>query len=197
MIFTQAHNKRINNKFIKKCLTLEKLTYMLEDFRLRIFVTVAKEKSFTKASELLGVTQSAVSQSIAALEKASGARLFERLKGETVLTPSGRIFLCYAEKVMEDFAAMSVIFTPVEETTVRVMADPQVFEYMTLNLLKDCLEAHPQIHLQRVDSDADVKVELVPVENKKGMLTLCYHPSETFASTELWKVLSYALEPVL
>ena len=170
---------------------------MLEDFRLRIFVTVAREKSFTKASELLGITQSAVSQSIAALEKAAGARLFERLKGETVLTSAGRIFLGYAEKVMQDFSAMSAVFTPLEETAVRVMADPQVFGYLASCLLKDYLESHPQITLECVDSDPDIRVELVPVENKRGMLTLCYHPSETFASTELWKVLSYALEPAL
>ena len=53
---------------------------MLEDFRLKVFVAVAREKSFTKAAEALGITQSAVSQSIAAAEKTAGCRLFERLQ---------------------------------------------------------------------------------------------------------------------
>ena len=62
---------------------------MLEDFRLKVFVTVAKEGSFTKAAAALGVTQPAVSQNIAELERLLERKLFDRMKGETLLTPEG------------------------------------------------------------------------------------------------------------
>ena len=42
---------------------------MLDDFRLRVFMMVAAESSFTRAAQHLGVTQPAVSQHIAELEK--------------------------------------------------------------------------------------------------------------------------------
>jgi addiction module HigA family antidote len=72
---------------------------MLEDFRLKVFVTVASEGSFTKAAAVLGVSQPAVSQNVAELEKLSGFKLFERLRGEVVLTPQGVVFKEFAERI--------------------------------------------------------------------------------------------------
>ena len=71
---------------------------MLEDFRLRVFLTVAQEGSFTLASKKLHVSQPAVSQNIAELEKTLGAVLFERLRGEVRLTDKGKLFKGYAEQ---------------------------------------------------------------------------------------------------
>ena len=45
---------------------------MFEDFRLKVFMAVATEGSFTKAAAVLGISQPAVSQNIAELEKSSG-----------------------------------------------------------------------------------------------------------------------------
>ena len=170
---------------------------MLEDFRLKVFVTVAREKSFTKAAEALGVTQSAVSQSVAAAEKAAGCRLFERQRGETVLTPAGCVFKSFAERLLEDISGMEMMFVPVEMTTVRVAAASQLFEYLTDNLLKDFLAVHPQVRMENVslDETADIRVELIPINNKRGIITLGYYPSESFAATDLWRALSYILKP--
>lgn len=170
---------------------------MLEIFRLKVFMAVANEKSFTKAAELLGVTQSAVSQSVAAAEKTAGCRLFERLRGETVLTPAGQIFKSYAEKLLQDFSDMEMMFSLQDEAVVRVAAAQQVFEYVTGNLLNDFLAVHPQVIMKQVglEETADIRVELIPINNKRGIITLGYHPSESFASTELWRALSYFLKP--
>ena len=48
---------------------------MLQDFRLKVFMAVAEYGSFTKAAESLGVSQPAVSQNIAELERNLGVRL--------------------------------------------------------------------------------------------------------------------------
>ena len=73
---------------------------MTEDFRLRVFLTLAQEKSFTKAAAKLGVTQPAVSTNISELEKGLGVKLFERLHGETVLTPEGKVYMRYVENLL-------------------------------------------------------------------------------------------------
>ena len=62
---------------------------MLDDFRLRVFMMAAAEGSFTRAAQHLGVSQPAVSQNIAELEKQVGAVLFDRKRGEVTLTPEG------------------------------------------------------------------------------------------------------------
>ncbi|MCR5760138.1 MAG: LysR family transcriptional regulator [Bacteroidales bacterium] len=56
--------------------------------------------SFTAAASSLGLTQPAVSQSIAELEKTLGVQLFERSRGEVRLTPKGELFMGYARQIM-------------------------------------------------------------------------------------------------
>ena len=65
-----------------------------DDFR--VFTTVAREGSYTRAARRLSVTQSAVSRRIARLEKAIGARLFDRGTRGVELTSEGNRLLNYA-----------------------------------------------------------------------------------------------------
>ena len=60
---------------------------MLDDSRLRIFLTAAKTGNFTQTARQFGITQPAVSQNISDLEKAYGLRLFDRTRSSAVLTP--------------------------------------------------------------------------------------------------------------
>jgi DNA-binding transcriptional LysR family regulator len=64
---------------------------------------VADERSFGRAADRLGYTQSAVSQQIAALERAVGGRLFERPGGPRPIeiTPLGSIVLEHAHDVLQ------------------------------------------------------------------------------------------------
>ena len=50
---------------------------MLEDFRLKVFITLSQERSFTRAAEQLHVSQPAVSQNISELEKQFGLKFFD------------------------------------------------------------------------------------------------------------------------
>src|SRR6266487_5757100 len=63
---------------------------------------LAQQGSFGRAAVALGYTQSAVSQQIAALERAVGARLVERPGGPrpVTLTEAGRLLLRHAESIM-------------------------------------------------------------------------------------------------
>ena len=76
---------------------------MLEDFRLRVFLTVANAKSFTKAAAQLAVSQPAVSQHISELEKTFGQKLFQRQRGETVLTDAEVMLYDYATDILERY----------------------------------------------------------------------------------------------
>jgi LysR family glycine cleavage system transcriptional activator len=56
---------------------------------IRVFEAAARLKSFTRASDELGVTQAAVSWQVKALERRLGQTLFRRLPREVALTPAG------------------------------------------------------------------------------------------------------------
>ena len=70
---------------------------MLDLKRLRILREVAARGSFSAAAESLYVSQSAVSQQIAALEAESGVQLLLRLKGGPVLTEAGELLVSHAD----------------------------------------------------------------------------------------------------
>jgi len=64
----------------------------LNILRIKYFVDVANFKSFTKAAQHNYVSQTAVSQQIASIEKELDVQLFERTKGKVELTPAGKSF---------------------------------------------------------------------------------------------------------
>jgi LysR family transcriptional regulator, transcriptional activator of the cysJI operon len=71
----------------------------LENFRLKVFRTVAEHLNFRKAAEHLFLTQPAVTQQIKALEDDIGLRLFDRSGNRVSLTPQGTLLLSYAKKL--------------------------------------------------------------------------------------------------
>ena len=171
---------------------------MLEDFRLKIFLTVAQEGGFTKAASVLDITQPSVSQNIAELEKQLGTKLVERLRGEVVLTPAGRIFKDYAEKILAQYSESCQVLARFPDTKVRITASEEVFDYLVDDLLSDFLQVHQEVSFERAFiGDCDLKIVLVPDNEKRGMFALSYHPSSSFASTRLWRVLSQCLKPTL
>lgn len=102
-----------------------KFAGMLGDFRLKVFLALSKTGSFTKTAAALGISQPAVSQNIAELEKDLGVRLFERGRGEISLTPQGRAFQSYAGKILYWYDSARMMFSPggpARRKTVRICA---------------------------------------------------------------------------
>lgn len=64
--------------------------------QLRLIATVASEGSFSRAAAVLGVTQSAVSQGVRAVEAALGRQLVVRGARRLAVTPDGEAYLVYA-----------------------------------------------------------------------------------------------------
>ena len=78
------------------------------DFRqIRYALSVAKERSFTKASVRLNISQSAVSEQVKLLEKELGFPLFRRTSRGIEQTERGRTFLYEAERVVGDVLSLT------------------------------------------------------------------------------------------
>src|SRR5574340_570148 len=72
----------------------------MADRRLQVFHAVARQLSFTKAAEVLFMTQPAVTFQIKQLEEHFNTRLFDRGHGKISLTPAGEVVLEYAERIL-------------------------------------------------------------------------------------------------
>ncbi|MCS7173187.1 MAG: LysR family transcriptional regulator [Armatimonadetes bacterium] len=73
---------------------------MLNVHQLKIFHTVARAGSFSRAAEALGITQPSVSIQVRDLERALGVELFEQIGKRTYLTEAGRVLEEYASRIL-------------------------------------------------------------------------------------------------
>ena len=135
---------------------------MLEDFRLKVFMAVSEEGSFTRAARKLGITQPAVSQNVAELEKDLGTVLFTRNRGAVSLTPSGKTFKEYASRILYWYSAAGVMFGPqgrlASGRPVRVSADC-LAEALLPSVLSRLVSACPGLSFD-VSGSGDVACDL-------------------------------------
>lgn len=68
--------------------------------QLEVLVTVARERSFSRAAEVLDRTQPAISQAIRRLEGDVGEKLFDRSSKDGTLTPAGQVLLTHAKQML-------------------------------------------------------------------------------------------------
>lgn len=73
----------------------------MSDFRLKVFQSVAKNLSFTKASQELFVSQPAITKHIQELEAAYQTRLFDRQGSRISLTEAGKLLLEHCERILK------------------------------------------------------------------------------------------------
>ena len=76
---------------------------MIDRFRLKVFVTLAERGSFSAAARALDISQPAVSQNVAELEKYTGTRLLCRSRSGVSLTWKGRQFFVRANAVLDAY----------------------------------------------------------------------------------------------
>ena len=76
------------------------------DFRLKVFIAVARHLSFTQASKELKISQPAITKHIQELENIYNTQLFSRQKGKISLTRQGELFLEHSQKIVAACAAL-------------------------------------------------------------------------------------------
>lgn len=125
----------------------------------KIFVTVCDTMNMTSAAEQLFMSQSAVSQAIAELEKHYGIRLFERLSRKLYLTQAGQKLLGYARHMIRMNAEVeSDMKTLQKSATVRIGASITVGSCVLPKLAADFQKTNPLTKVEVVE-DNTAKIE--------------------------------------
>ncbi|MEZ5306498.1 MAG: LysR family transcriptional regulator [Pyrinomonadaceae bacterium] len=123
----------------------------MELSQLRAFTIVAETSSFTRAAELLEITQPAVSRQIKALEDDLGYVLVQRKKRNVTLTREGEVALCYAKQILREYASLERdIEGEVGERApyVRIAAIMKSFSSPFVYLRRRWREAFPDLELK-------------------------------------------------
>lgn len=115
------------------------------------FVTVAREGSFTRAAATLGVTQSALSQTIRALEERLQIRLLTRTTRSVAPTPAGeRLMLAIGHRFDEIEAELDALTALRDKPagTVRITCGDNVMHTTLLPKLMPLLHDNPDITIE-------------------------------------------------
>ncbi|HEV2501798.1 MAG TPA: LysR substrate-binding domain-containing protein [Mesorhizobium sp.] len=120
---------------------------------MRSFVKAIDGGSFTRAAEMVGRTQSAVSLQIKRLEEVIGVQLFLRDAHNLQLTAQGRTFEQYARRMLGlNDEVLAVMQSPVVSGRVRLGAPSEYTDSLLPHVLGRFAKAHPNVMLE-VTSD--------------------------------------------
>lgn len=128
------------------------------DIRLKVFYTVARNLSFSKASHILYISQPAVSKHIAELEREFATRLFDRLGNKIQLTTSGELLLTHAEQIIKDYERMAFEMNRLQHKTsgeLRVGASTTISQYILPEILASFLLAYPEVHIDMLSGNSN------------------------------------------
>jgi DNA-binding transcriptional LysR family regulator len=115
------------------------------------FVTVAREGSFTRAGAVLGVSQSALSQAIKALEERLEIRLLTRTTRSVSPTPAGERLLQAIGNRFDEIEAELDALTELRDKpagSVRLTSGDHVLRTILLPKLLPVMHGYPDIHIE-------------------------------------------------
>jgi len=134
---------------------------MLKDFvKLETFLTVARERSFSKASAKLGISQPAVTQQIKFIEKYLAVKIIERKKNGIKLTPEGEELYKIATRLEKEIhsAEKDILKIINKEMTFRLGASYTIGTYV---IPGECLNAMSNTINNDVNLSIDVSAKII------------------------------------
>src|SRR3569833_4389329 len=121
-----------------------------------VFLGVAEHRSFRKAAAALGVTPSAISQAVRALEARIGATLFIRTTRSVGLTEAGERFLARAKPAFEELIAASEVARDLGQRPsglLRLAVPRGVVPVLLEPLLASFAKAYPEVAVEIAASE--------------------------------------------
>jgi DNA-binding transcriptional LysR family regulator len=182
---------------------------------LKVFADLAETESFTKAAQINGVTQSAVSQQMSSLERQFKSLLIERSKKKFRLTREGQVLYEFSKKIIHTYDELHNKLQEIKDIisgTIRVSTIYSIGLHDLPPYIKRFLKDYPTVHVHveyrranQVYDDVlsnvvdlglvaypnkDAKLEIVPL--RKDPLVLICHPQHPLAKNKSVKLRAVA-----
>lgn len=136
----------------------------MSDFRLKVFQSVAKNLSFTKASQELFVSQPAITKHVQELETTYQTRLFDRQGSRICLTESGKLLLEHCERILEDYKRLEYEMHLLHNEytgELKLGASTTIAQYVLPPLLGNFISKFPQVSLSLMNGNTrDIEIAL-------------------------------------
>lgn len=120
----------------------------MDDHKLKVFCIVAETKSFSRASEIIRLTQPAVSLQIQALEEMYGTKLFNRSGCVITLTQAGEMLYKYAKEISTLYSAAEKEIggvTGLVKGVISVGASSTIGNYVLPSVIADFKRKFPKV----------------------------------------------------
>lgn len=160
--------------------------------RLVALLTVARERSFTRAAALLGVSQSSLSRTVTGLENELGMLLLTRTTRSVSATEAGQRLLDSIAPKLDDIAAQLIAVTELREKpvgTVRISATDYAANQYVWPKLQRLLRKYPELRVELINdySLSNIVAERYDIgvrlggQVEKDMIAVRIGPDETLA----------------
>lgn len=146
--------------------------------QLQYVVTIAREKSITKAAKKLFITQPSLSLSIQSLEKETGVILFERNHGEMRLTYAGQLFYEWAVSALRSNQQLQLKLNDISEQTrhlIRIGISPHRSCIMLPDILECFYQDYPNCEIHVIEKPTFLLKKLLD-EHEIDLLIDVAHP---------------------
>ena len=131
---------------------------MLDVKRLRILREVAQHGSFSAAADALYLSQSAVSQQVATLEREVGMKLFDRTREGPKLTDAGRVLVSHADAAiarLEEAERELAAIAGLEGGELRLASFPSASATVLTEAVSIFHRRYPRVRLSVVDAEPE------------------------------------------
>ena len=157
---------------------------------LRAFISVAEQRSFSRAAERLHITQPAVSKRVSALEAELDTLLFDRIGHKIILTEAGKALIPRAKRILlevEDSKRAVANLTEEIAGPLQIGTSHHIGLHRLPPVLRRFIREHPHVHLniQFMDSEEACNA-VIHGELELGIVTLPLAPSADLHLTPVW-----------
>ncbi len=144
--------------FYQKINTTFVFNNMITDFRLTVFITVARTLSFTRAAAVLNVSQPAISKHIKELEADFGEPLFIRRGNSIELSDKGQSIIPHIEAILDSYSTLSDAISSEDnryQGTLTIGASTTIAQYALPSILAKFNSYYPEIKLLLISANSD------------------------------------------
>lgn len=118
---------------------------------------MARNLSFTKASQELFISQPAISKHVQELEKEYNVRLFERLGNKIQLTKAGQLLLDHANKILKNYQKLNYDMNALQQYTtgeLRIGASTTISQYVVPEMIAAFHRQFPDVRISMLSGNS-------------------------------------------